>query len=95
MVLRVGKKKVKRDSRKALTGGYIIDTTHRNMDVADILKSYHSINRIEAASRSLKKDLGMCQACQQMAIRTMGNLFIFVLAYYPLSTIELALAGKA
>jgi transposase len=64
------------------------------MAAADILKSYHSLSRIEAAFRSLKTDLGMRPVYHQTAKRSMGHLFISVLAYHLLNTIELSLAGK-
>jgi len=94
LALTVGKKKEKRDERKVLTGCYVIETTHRDMAAVDILKSYHSLSRIEAAFRSLKTDLGMRPVYHQTAKRSMGHLFISVLAYHLLNTIELALAGK-
>jgi len=94
LALRVEKKKEKRDERRILTGCYVIETTHRDMDAADILKSYHSLSRIEAAFRSLKTDLGMRLVYHQTGQRSMGHLFISVLAYHLLNTIELALAGR-
>jgi len=83
LALKVEKKKVKRDERKVLTGCYVIETTHTHMKAADILKSYHSLSRIEARP-----------VYHQTAKRTMGHLFISVLAYHLLNTIELALKGK-
>jgi transposase len=94
LALKVEKKKVKRDDRNVLTGCYVIETTHTHMKAADILKSYHSLSRIEAAFRSLKTDLGIRPVYHQTAKRTMGHLFISVLAYHLLNTIELALRGK-
>ena len=95
LTLKVSKKKEKRDDRKVLTGCYVIETTHIDMDAADILKSYHSLTRIEAAFKSLKADLGIRPVYHQTAERSMGHLFISVLAYHLLNTIELALASKS
>ena len=92
--LKVSKKKEKRDDRKVLTGCYVIETTHIDMKAADILKSYHSLTRIEAAFKSLKTDLGIRPVYHQTAGRSMGHLFISVLAYHLLNTIELDLASK-
>jgi len=64
------------------------------MKACDILKSYHSLTRIEAAFKSLKTDLGIRPVYHQKAKRSMGHLFISVLAYHLLNTIELALASK-
>jgi hypothetical protein len=94
LTLKVNKKKEKRDDRKVLTGCYVIETTHIDMDAADILKSYHSLTRIEAAFKSLKTDLGLRPVYHQTGQRSMGHLFISVLAYHLLNTIELALASK-
>ncbi len=94
LALKVSKKKEKRDNRRVLTGCYAIETTHINMKAADILKSYHSLARIEAAFKSLKTDLGIRPVYHQTAKRSMGHLFISVLAYHLLNTIELDLASK-
>jgi len=94
LALKVSKKKEKRDNRKVLTGCYVIETTHRDMKACDILKSYHSLTRIEAAFKSLKTDLGIRPVYHQTANRSMGHLFISVLAYHLLNTIELNLASK-
>jgi len=94
LALVVNKKKEKRDDRKVLTGCYVIETTHIDMKAADILKSYHSLTRIEAAFKSLKTDLGIRPVYHQTGQRSMGHLFISVLAYHLLNTIELDLASK-
>ena len=94
LALVVNKKKEKRDDRKVLTGCYVIETTHIDMKAADILKSYHSLTRIEAAFKSLKTDLGIRPVYHQTAERSMGHLFISILAYHLLNTIELDLASK-
>jgi transposase len=64
------------------------------MAATDILKSYHSLARIEAVFKSLKTDLGIRPVYHHTAKRSMGHLFISVLAYHLLNTIELALASK-
>ena len=89
--LLIEKKKVKRENRNILTGCYVIETTHRDMDAADILKSYHSLARVESAFRSLKTDLGLRPVYHHKADRCSAHLFISVLAYHLLNTIELAL----
>jgi len=94
LALKVSKKKEKRDDRKVLTGCYVIETTHIDMKAADILKSYHSLTRIEAAFKSLKTDLGIRPVYHQTGQRSMGHLFISVLAYHLLNTIELDLASS-
>ncbi|MBC8387350.1 MAG: IS1634 family transposase [Actinobacteria bacterium] len=94
LVLKISKKKEKRDNRKILTGCYVIETTHRDMKAADILKSYHTLTRVETAFRSLKTDLGLRPVHHQKEDRCKAHLFISVLAYHLLNTIELALLKK-
>ena len=89
--LLIEKKKVKRENRNILTGCYVIETTHKDMEAEDILKSYHTLTRVESAFRSLKTDLGLRPVYHHKAERCSAHLFISVLAYHLLNTIELAL----
>ncbi len=88
------KKDKKREDRQVLTGCYVIETTHKDMDAADILKAYHSLSRVEAAFSSLKTDLGLRPVYHHKEDRCRAHLFISVLAYHLLNTIELALRSK-
>jgi transposase len=88
------KKDKKREDRNILTGCYVIETTHKDMSAADILKSYHSLARIEASFSSLKTDLGLRPVYHQKEARCRAHLFITVLAYHLLNTIELSLKDK-
>ncbi len=88
------KKEQKRDTRSVLTGCYVIETTHKDMEPADILKAYHSLSRVEAAFRCLKTDLGLRPVYHQKQDRCGAHLFISVLAYHLLNTIELSLKEK-
>jgi len=88
------KKDKKRQDRNTLTGCYVIETTHSDMSAADILKSYHSLSRVEAAFGSLKTDLGLRPVYHHKEDRCRAHLFISVLAYHLLNTIELALKDK-
>ena len=64
------------------------------MKPEDILKSYLTLTRIEAAFSSLKTDLGLRPVHHQKADRSRAHLFISVLAYHLLNTIELGLLDK-
>ncbi len=64
------------------------------MDPADILKAIKSLSRVEAAFRSLKTDLGLRPVYHQKQDRCGAHLFISVLAYHLLNTIELSLKEK-
>jgi len=88
------KKDKKRQDRNILTGCYCIETTHSDMDAADILKAYHSLARVEAAFSSLKTDLGLRPVYHHREDRCRAHLFISVLAYHLLNTIEMALKDK-
>ena len=88
------KKDKKREDRQVLTGCYVIETTHKDMDAADILKSYHCLARVEASFSSLKTDLGLRPVYHHKEDRCRAHLFISVLAYHLLNTIELSLRDK-
>ena len=92
--LLIEKRQVKRENRNILTGCYVIETTHKDMAAEDILKSYHSLARVESAFKSLKTDLGLRPLYHHKASRSAAHLFISVLAYHLLNTIELALTQK-
>ncbi|MHB8280212.1 MAG: IS1634 family transposase [Candidatus Humimicrobiaceae bacterium] len=87
-------RKETRDDRNVLTGCYVIETTHKDMDSLKILESYFMLTRVEDAFRSLKTDLGLRPVYHQNKGRTKAHLFISVLAYHLLNTIELKLSEK-
>ncbi|MGM0366533.1 MAG: hypothetical protein ACQEP5_08370 [Actinomycetota bacterium] len=64
------------------------------MAAEDILKSYHSLTRVESSFRSLKTDLGLRPVYHQRQDRCAAYPFISVLSYHLLNTIELALKRK-
>jgi len=88
------KRKETREIRNVLTGCYVIQTTHKDMDGLKILESYLMLTRVEDAFGSLKTDLGMRPVYHHKADRTKAHLFISVLAYHLLNTIELKLSEK-
>jgi transposase len=87
-------RKETREIRNVLTGCYVIETTHKDMDGLKILESYLMLTRVEDAFKSLKTDLGMRPVFHHKADRTKAHLFISVLAYHLLNTIELKLSEK-
>jgi len=87
-------RKETREIRNVLTGCYVIRTTHKDMDSLKILESYLMLTRVEDAFKSLKTDLGMRPVYHHKADRTKAHLFISVLAYHLLNTIELKLSEK-
>jgi len=87
-------RKETREIRNVLTGCYVIETTHTDMDGLKILESYLMLTRVEDAFKSLKTDLGIRPVYHHKADRTKAHLFISVLAYHLLNTIELKLSEK-
>jgi transposase len=84
-------KKALRDERSVLTGCYVIETTHQELDAREIFNIYHTLTQVEYAFRCLKTDLGVRPVYHQIARRTRGHLFISVLAYHLLIAIETSL----
>jgi transposase len=81
-------KKPLRDERSVLTGCYVIETTHHELEAREIFNIYHTLTQVEYAFRCLKTDLGVRPIYHQIARRTSGHLFISVLAYHLLIAIE-------
>lgn len=79
------------ESRIKRQGCYVIQTSHRDLAPERIWKLYTTLTRVEAAFRALKSDLGFRPVRHQIERRTKGHLFISVLAYHLLASIEQAL----
>ena len=58
------------------------------MPAKEVWRLYTTLTKIEAAFRALKTDLGVRPVYHQLADRTKGHLFISVLAYHLLVSIE-------
>ena len=71
-----------------LYGCYIIESSHADMPADEIWKLYMTLTRVERAFRSMKETLGMRPVYHQSAERTAAHLFITVLSYHLLVTIE-------
>jgi transposase len=81
-------KKSIRNERNLLTGCYVIETSHEHLSSNEIWELYMTLSQVEAAFRDLKTDLGLRPVYHQLAERTKGHLFISVLAYHLLISIE-------
>jgi Transposase DDE domain len=81
-------KKESRDDRTVLTGCYVIETTHKDCGAEEIWDLYHTLTHVEYSFRCLKTDLGMRPIYHHTEVRTRGHLFISVLAYHLLISIE-------
>ena len=75
-------------------GCYAIETSHEDLGAEEIWRLYMTLTRVESSFRSLKTDLGTRPIYHQLASRTSGHLFISVLAYHILISIEHRLRKK-
>ena len=87
-------KKIITDKRSILNGCYVIETSHENMTAQEIWHHYMTLTRVESAFSDLKTELGMRPVYYQLAERTKAHLFISVLAYHLLISIEHQLREK-
>jgi len=81
------------ESRAQRQGCYVIQTSHHEFTPERIWKLYTTLTRVESAFRALKSDLGFRPVRHQIERRTKGHLFISVLAYHLLISIEQTLRG--
>ncbi len=72
----------------SLHGCYVIETSHKDLSAKEIWQYYMTLTRVENAFRSLKSELGIRPVFHQSAERTKAHLFISVLAYHLLISIE-------
>jgi transposase len=77
-----------------LYGCYVIESSHADMTAEEIWRLYMTLTRVESAFRSMKEKLGMRPVYHQTADRTAAHLFITVLAYHMLATIENLMARQ-
>lgn len=81
-------KKPQREQLSTLTGCYVIETTQTGLSAKEIWSQYMQLSRVESAFQDLKSELGMRPIYHQTAHRTEAHLFISVLAYHILNSIE-------
>jgi transposase len=84
-------KKLQRQTRSILAGCYVIETTQIDLSAKGIWKQYMQLTRVESAFQDLKSELGLRPVYHQKAHRTESHLFIGVLAYHILNSIEYVL----
>jgi hypothetical protein len=75
-----------------LSGCYVIDSTHKELDAVETWKLYMTQANVESSFRAMKSELGMRPIYHQNKQRTSAHLFITVLAYHILSATERSLA---
>jgi len=71
-----------------LFGCYVIENSRADMGAEETWKLYMTLTRVESAFRSMKETLGVRPVYHQTADRSAAHLFLAVLAYHLLATIE-------
>ena len=76
------------DSQRRFEGCYVLRTDRTELNDGQIWQTYVMLTRVESAFRSLKSSLGLRPNFHQNEQRADAHLFISVLAYHILHTIE-------
>ena len=71
-----------------LSGCYVIETTHTELNAVEIWKLYMTQVHVESSFRAMKGELGMRPVFHHNDDRSSAHLFITFLAYHILSAIE-------
>jgi len=87
-------KKETRQKKQTLSGCYVIETSHKELQAQEIWQLYMTLTKVEDSFRSLKTELGLRPIFHHKADRTKAHLFISVLAYHLLNMIEKTLQTK-
>lgn len=77
-----------------LLGCYVIESTHTELNDAELWNLYMTQVHVEAAFRAMKGELGMRPVYHQKGERSAAHLFITVLGYHVLSAIEHLLSDQ-
>ena len=78
----------KREQLQALDGNYLLKTNREDLSDCDIWNMYVMLTRVESAFRTLKTDLKLRPNFHQKETRVEGHVFITILAYHLLHSIE-------
>ena len=73
---------------RQMDGNYLLKTNRNDLDKKDIWKLYIMMTRVENAFRDLKSHLGLRPNFHQKEKRVDGHIFISILAYHLLHSIE-------
>lgn len=84
----VWNKREQYDTQRQFEGCYVLRTDRTELTDAQIWETYVMLTRVESAFRSLKSSLGLRPNFHQNCDRADAHLFISVLAYHILHTIE-------
>ncbi len=76
-----------------LDGGYVLKTNRKNLDVEEIWRTYMLLTRVESAFRDMKSPLCERPIFHQLQHRAQTHIFLCLLAYHLLVSIEHMLRG--
>jgi len=76
------------------SGSYYIRSSRTDLDEKELWSLYMMLNRVEDSFRSLKSELGLRPVYHRKDCRQAGHLFISVLAYHLLASIQRRLMVK-
>jgi transposase len=71
-----------------LDGGYVLKTDHQDLTADEIWRTYMLLTRVEAAFRAMKSPLMERPIFHHLQDRTQTHIFLCVLAYHLLASIE-------
>jgi transposase len=80
--------------RARFAGNYYLRTSRSDLEARELWSLYMMLNRVEDSFRCLKSDLGLRPVYHQKDKRLEGHLFISVLAYHLLASIQRRLMEK-
>jgi transposase len=83
-----------REKEAGLDGNYLLKTNRKDLNANKIWKLYVMLTRIENAFRDLKSYLGLRPNPHHRETRVEGHIFISILAYHLLHSIEYMLREK-
>lgn len=83
-----------RDKEEGLDGNYLLKTNRTDLDASGIWKLYVMLTRIENAFRDLKSYLGLRPNRHHKENRVDGHIFISILGYHLLHSIEYVLRAQ-
>ncbi len=78
----------KKRHAEQVDGGYLLRTSRKDLSDEEIWRTYMLLTRVEAAFRDLKSPLAMRPIYHQLQQRTESHVFVCVLSYHLLVSIE-------
>jgi len=81
----------KENKERSMDGNYLLKTNRRDLSSDEIWKTYMMLTKLENAFRDLKSHLGLRPIYHQKEDRVDGHIFISILAYHLLHSIEYTL----